>query len=295
MSLASPSFAEWKRSGKVFDHRGHRIFYQTSAKNESASAGRLLLIHGFPTASWDWARIWQPLAQHFELITLDMIGFGFSAKPTDFAYSIKAQADLIGALLAHLGIPSCHLLVHDYGNTVAQELLARQIDKSATLALSSMCLLNGGLFPEAHRPLLIQELLLSPLGPLIARLSNRRTFAASMRKIFGPDTQPTDAELDEFWQLLTHANGMQIMPKHIRYLVERRQNRERWVGAVVSSPVPLRLIDGMVDPISGAHLVERYRQLVPKPDVVELEHIGHYPQVEAPEAVLSAFLKFHGR
>jgi pimeloyl-ACP methyl ester carboxylesterase len=43
----------------------------------------------------------------------------------------------------------------------------------------------------------------------------------------------------------------------------------------------LRVIDGEVDPISGAHMVERYRA-DPQPDTVLLSGIGHYPQIEAP-------------
>ncbi|HBZ98771.1 MAG TPA: alpha/beta hydrolase, partial [Pseudomonas sp.] len=46
--------------------------------------------------------------------------------------------------------------------------------------------------------------------------------------------------------------------------------------------VPMRVIDGAADPISGAHMVARYRELIPAPDTVLLEGIGHYPQVEAP-------------
>lgn len=56
--------------------------------------------------------------------------------------------------------------------------------------------------------------------------------------------------------------------------------------------VPLRLIDGGVDPISGAHMLARYRELVPNPDCVLLENIGHYPQTEAPDAVLRHYLEF---
>jgi pimeloyl-ACP methyl ester carboxylesterase len=58
--------------------------------------------------------------------------------------------------------------------------------------------------------------------------------------------------------------------------------------------VPLRLVNGPDDPVSGAHMVARYRELIPAPDTVSLPGIGHYPQVEAPSAVLDAFLQFHG-
>jgi pimeloyl-ACP methyl ester carboxylesterase len=57
----------------------------------------------------------------------------------------------------------------------------------------------------------------------------------------------------------------------------------------------MRFINGLLDPISGAHMVVRYRELVPNPDVVELPDIGHYPQLEAPDAVLAAILEHFGR
>ena len=56
--------------------------------------------------------------------------------------------------------------------------------------------------------------------------------------------------------------------------------------------VPLRLINGPDDPVSGKHMAERYRELVPEADIVLLEGIGHYPQTEAPQQVLNAYLEF---
>ena len=52
------------------------------------------------------------------------------------------------------------------------------------------------------------------------------------------------------------------------------------------------MIDGAADPISGAHMVARYREVVGHGTVVELPGIGHYPQMEAPEAVLEHYLRF---
>mgnify|MGYP003377880407 CR=1 FL=1 len=63
----------------------------------------------------------------------------------------------------------------------------------------------------------------------------------------------------------------------------------------MAAPVPVRLIAGLADPVSGAHMVARYRALVPAPDVVELAAVGHYPQLEAPDAVLAAAIEFLDR
>ena len=272
---------EWRATGDSFEWRGEQIFFRTGGTGEP-----LLLVHGFPTASWDWATVWPRLAARYRVLALDMIGFGLSAKPRGFPYSIVAQADLFEAFLARERVVGYRILAHDYGNSVAQELLAR--DRGA---IASVCFLNGGLFPESHRALPMQRLLASPLGPLIARFASYRTFAASMRRIWGTRPLP-EAELRTMWELASASNGLAIMPKLLGYMAERRRHRARWVGALVDARVPLRLIDGLVDPVSGAHLVARYRELVGAADVVELPGVGHYPQVEAPDAVADAALAF---
>jgi pimeloyl-ACP methyl ester carboxylesterase len=290
--LPAETFKDWREHGAYFEHRGRRIFYRAEGKAGDAPA--LVLIHGFPTASWDWHHQWPALCQSFGLVVApDMIGFGYSAKPRDYDYSIHDQADLHEALLRELGVRRYHVLAHDYGDTVAQELLARHVERPRSPELRSVCFLNGGLFPETHRARLIQKLLAMPIGPLISRMSTRRSFEKSFRSIFGAQTQPSAQEMNEFWALVEYNQGAGIFHKLIGYMAERRKFRDRWVGALQKSTVPLRVIDGMDDPVSGAHMVARYRELVPNPDVVELPGIGHYPQVEAPDAVLKAFMEFH--
>lgn len=288
------SLEDWRRRGRTYRHRGHEIFYVDEGRGDA-----LVCIHGFPTATWDWAPLWPELTARYRVIAPDMIGFGFSAKPRDYHYSILDQADLFEGLLAQLGVTKALLLAHDYGDTVAQELLARFNERQRSgqlgLMLRSVCFLNGGLFPETHRPRLVQKLLHGPFGPLVSRLMNRRGFDRSFSAIFGPDTQPSKQDLAAFWQLLAHNGGQRIMHKLIRYMAERREHRARWVGALTSAKIPLRVIDGAVDPVSGAHMVARYRELVPNPDTVLLPTIGHYPQVEAPQAVLQPYLEFAAR
>jgi len=73
---------------------------------------------------------------------------------------------------------------------------------------------------------------------------------------------------------------------------DRKKYQERWVAALQNSPIPILLIDGTADQISGKHMAERYRELIPNPVIVLLEKIGHYPQTEAPEEVLKAYFDF---
>jgi len=296
--------SQWQDLGDFFVYRknevDYRIFYRDSLQNHPQEINKpvLLLIHGFPTASLDWQHIWDELSHYFRLLTLDMIGFGLSDKPEVYEYTIHDQADIFQTLLNNVNITDYHILAHDYGDTVAQELLARQLDiqkkrlstSSSIGKIHSTILLNGGLFPETHRPVLMQKLLISSIGPWLIRFYSYEKFKKTFSHICA---QPiAEEELASYWQLLQYNNGTKVMPKLIRYMQERKQYRDRWVGVLENITMPLRLIDGINDPISGQHMVERYRQLVKQPDIVELKNIGHYPQVEAPNKVLAAALEF---
>ena len=282
---------DWYASGHTFSYRQHALFYRDEGAGET-----LVCIHGFPTASWDWHKLWPALTERFRVVAMDMLGFGFSDKPRNHTYSLFTQATLHEVLLQHLGLGDIHILAHDYGDTVAQELLARQRKRQAQamagLHIKSVCLLNGGIFPEAIRPRPIQKLLQGPLGWFVGRLMTEGQFRKSFSAVFGPDTQPTDDDLAAFWDLIAHNDGVKIAHKISQYQKERRQNRKRWVGALQRTTAPLRFVCGPLDPVSGAAMAARYRQIIPDPDVVVLDGIGHYPQVEAPERVLEAFFAF---
>ena len=286
MPLAEIPLRAWRKHAREFVFRGRAIRYWVAGQGEP-----LLLIHGFPTASWDWHYLWQPLAQRNLVIACDMLGFGDSAKPLDHVYCLLEQADLQQALLEHLRVTQpVHVLAHDYGDSVAQELLARHYE--GRFEMASCVFLNGGLFPETHRTALVQKLLLSPLGWMIGRAFGRNALSDNFSLIFGSDTRPSESALDDFWSLISCNEGTRILHKLIAYIPQRRRLRERWVSAMQRGEVPLRVIDGEIDPISGAHMVERYQQLVPHADTVLLANIGHYPQIEAPVQVLKHYLAF---
>ena len=281
--------SHWRSSGHFLNVDGQQVFYKTEGTGPV-----LLLIHGYPTASFDWAKIWPKLTTQFHCVTLDMPGFGFSDKSPK-KYLIKEQADTISEVIRHLGITSAHVLSHDYGDTVAQEMMAQQLENDLAFRIESLHLLNGGLFPETHRALPIQKLLLSPIGGLLIRFLNKNAIRKSMHNIFGPNTPPSDQDINDFWILISTNNGHKHMHLLLDYMKQRKQYRERWVSALQNANAPLRLTAGMADPISGAHMVARYKQLIPNADVIEFDQIGHYPQIESAEAVLKSITSFLGR
>ena len=286
--------ARWKAAGQYFDYLGFDIFHRIAG-----SGPPLLLIHGYPFNTWDWSLIWPTLIQRFTVIAPDMIGMGFSAKPVAYEYSVHDHADMHEALLEHLGVRRVHVLAHDIGDSVGQELLARyEFGQQAFGAprFDSITWLNGGLFNEAYTPRTMQKVMSrSPLGDIIGPLQSsslsRRLLEPTINEMFGPDTKPSRQTMERFHQILEYNDGKQVMHKVGRFINDRYTHRNRWVRAMRQTEVPMRLIDGPADPNSGAHMARRYTEVIPHPDVVLLgERIGHWPQLEAPQEVLEHFL-----
>ena len=256
----------------------------------------LLCLHGFPSSSFDYHKIWDKLRLRFSILAFDMIGYGFSDKPSNYDYTTFNQVDVLNSLIKNLHIEKLHILAHDYGNTITQELLARREEKRLSFSIETICFLNGALFPETHRPIAAQKLLISPFGFLFAKLISDAKFKKSLASVFGENTQPTDEEMNDFVQVFKYNDGKRIAHKLIRYMTEREKYRGRWVGAIQGMKQPFRFINGLADKVSGAHLVKRFREVVPhQTDIIELENVGHYPHYEVPETVTEKYFEFHDR
>lgn len=280
---------EWRKSGAYFNYRNYKIFYRF----EKPASEALVCLHGFPSSAYDYHKIYPHLAAEFSVLNFDLIGYGFSGKPTDFDYTTFQQADVLQNLVEQLNIKKLHVLAHDYGNTLTLELLARAAENRLSFTIETICFLNGALFPETHRPILAQKLLISPLGFLFAKFIGDAQFKRSLASVFGEKTQPNAAELNDFVEVFKYNDGKRITHKLIRYMTEREKYRERWLTALQTMNQPFRFINGLADKVSGAHLVARFRQLVPhQTDIIELENIGHYPHFEIPETVADKYLEF---
>jgi pimeloyl-ACP methyl ester carboxylesterase len=281
--------ADWYKDGRTEIINDLSVFFKRSGKGKS-----LICIHGFPSSSWDFAEVWPSLTERFDVMAHDLIGLGKSAKP-DQPLPISLQADIIEGLVTKAGITEAHIFAHDLGDTVAQELLARQFENSSKINWLSCVFLNGGLFPETHHALFIQKLLLSSLGSFIVKLMSEKSLKKSLTKVFSKAHPPTKEFVHETWKLISENNGISMLPRLICYIEERRTYRERWVMPLVKEALPIRLINGIEDPVSGKHAADRYAEIVPNANIVLLENSGHYPHVETPKEVLKAFFEFHDK
>ena len=99
----------------------------------------LLLIHGFPQTHAMWHRIAPQLMQHFTCVMPDLRGYGYSSCPpndaANEAYSKRAMAKDLGALMASLGHERFAVVGHDRGARVGYRMALDMPEKVTRLAV----------------------------------------------------------------------------------------------------------------------------------------------------------------
>ena len=207
------SASEWKTRGKYFKRPdGHSIFYV-----EEGEGLVILFLHGFPTSSWDWSWVW-PSFSGYRLLAIDFLGYGYSDKPKRYEYSVFDQADMVEEVLQDLNIDQVYLIAHDFGDSVAQELLHRSNNNLLSVELLKILFMNGGLFMKFSSLRPIQKILLSPLGFLVSSLPSFNRFKKSFSEVFSEVHKPTIKELEQFWSIICFNKGHRIAHKLIRYI-----------------------------------------------------------------------------
>ena len=157
----TPRVEEWRARGADEDVAGRRIH----VFRRDGDGPLLLLLHGFPSSSYDWRLLLDEVSDR-RVLAYDCLGFGLSEKPADHDYTLVEQADIAVELVNrhHPGEP-VFLVGHDMGTSVANELMARDIDGRAGIDIRGALLFNGSMIQGAASPTLAQRLLRRPLRP----------------------------------------------------------------------------------------------------------------------------------
>lgn len=286
----------WEAIGTYRELCGHRIFTIDAPPIGAEVHEPLLILHGFPTSSIDYAAVLDPLRAGRRVLLFDDLGFGLSDKP-DQRYTMAEQADVAIAFAAALGIERLALLTHDMGNTVGGELLARRQNGSWSVEITRRVLTNGSIYIEQAHLSDGQQMLLSlpdrkldagfPIGANGLTQSLRATFSSGTAAVpEGWSEDPLPATVEQ----ILHNDGQLMLPRLIRYIEERRQNERRFTGAIEVDPSPLHVVWGLDDPIAVPSMVDTLLAARPDTSVVRLEGVGHYPMVESPAQFLRAVL-----
>ena len=284
---------QWKNLGTFEEVLGHHLFVIDTSKNSSSDKTKpiLVVLHGYPTSTYDYYKVLDGLSRQYRVVMHDHLGFGFSDKPKDIPYSLLDQADRALALWKQLGLKKVTLFAHDYGTSVATEIMARHNIGELEMEIEQLILCNGSIHIELSQLRTIQKLLKHKFwGKFVAMLTNYPIFRKNMRNIYFDKSKVTDDELREMWNLIELNGGRKIIHKLTQYITERYTYWDRWVGGLEDTQIPTKIVWAKNDPIAIPEIAKLLSSEIPNNELVWMENTGHFLMLENPEEWLRLIL-----
>lgn len=238
----------------------------------------VLLIHGTPSSSREWRHVVKALAPRYRVLAPDHLGFGASDRPADWrTYSLPWHTANLRAWLEALHLPRFHLVVHDFGGPIALPLVLEAPERLLSLTIVQSWLWDLGA-PNIDNPLM-RWLYLS------ANFSARMLVKMS----WGKRTKLTGALHREFKeQFPDRASRAGTWGFARSVSKEGKLMDEQGARLGTLKGVPVLLAWGKSDKVVRPQHLERWKALFPEAQVLELDDVGHFPQIEAPDDLIAA-------
>jgi len=290
--LLRPRDADWQKCRDVVFHSEHscfidvdgiRVHYQEAGDRHAPA---MVLIHGFASSTLVWSNVFLKLAEAgYRVIALDMLGYGYSAKPRNGEYTIAGQAKLLARLLDQLGIARAIFVGSSYGGAVAATcaldypdrveklILVGAVNNNRPLEFTLMRLFGAPVFGDVVSPLLI---------------GSRRLLRRRMKRVYDQHSWVLDEKRVDARHLPLRAAGTQ------RAIIRtvRRWDAERISRDAYLITQPTLLLWGENDleiPLADG---ERLHAEIPGSRLIVLLNCGHLPHEEYPEAFTNVVIDF---
>ena len=290
--LLRPKDAEWEQNRDAIFHAdysrfvdvdGVRVHYQEAGDAEGPP---MILIHGFATSNLVWSKVFLDFAAGgFRVIAPDLLGYGYSDKPSDLDYTIARQAEMVVDFMKQLGVERAVLVGSSYGAAVA-----------ATVALD--------------HPAMVEKLI------LVGAVNNNRPTRYLLMRLFGsPIIGDILSPLLVGSRLLLRKRMKRVYDKHSWVLDERRVDARhlplrtrnahraiirtvrRWDAERVSRDAhlltqPTLLVWGDTDREVPLQDGERLHEAIPGSRLMIFRDCGHLPHEEYPERFTRVVVEF---
>lgn len=287
---------DWKSKGEFITVNDRKLFViDTSSffsSEDKIPTETMVILHGYPTSSYDYYKVLPELSKHYRVIIHDHLGFGFSDKPIDYSYSLLDQADLALQLWQQLGVKKVHLLAHDYGTSVATEIIARNNNNELTIEIENLTLCNGSMHIELSQLRTIQKLLKNKwLGKYVAKLTTYAIFSKNLRNVYFDKTKVSNNELKDMWMQLEYNEGRKVIHKLSQYINERYTYWNRWIGALKETNLQTNIVWAKNDPVAVPAIARLIATEISNNKLFWIENTGHFPMLENPDEWLNCILK----
>lgn len=258
----------------------------------------LVILHGYPTSSYDYYRIIPELSHYYRIVIHDHLGFGFSDKPDSLTYSLIDQADVALQLWHKLGLKSVSILAHDYGTSIAKEILARKNHNLIPLKINKMYLCNSSMRLEHLHLKNIGSLLRDKkIGKYISRLTSHgyRKIKRRFKKENINYKISHDYDINDMWNQMNSSEGQKEIHFLSNFINERYTFWHRWTNALRESKVPVKIFWEKTDPVAVKEIAIALATEEENKMLTWVENVKHYSIIETPNSWIKLVFEYQNR
>jgi pimeloyl-ACP methyl ester carboxylesterase len=290
--LLRPRDADWHRNRDIIFHSDYSRFIEVDGvEMHYQEAGEpsnptVVLIHGFASSTFVWSKVFLELAKSgLRVIAVDLLGFGYSAKPKNGEYTIAGQAKLLRRLLDRLRIDRATIVGSSYGGAVAATcalnypesvdklILVGTVNNNRPLDFALMRVFSSRVVGDVVSPLL---------------LSSRRLLRQRMKRVYDRHAWVLDERrVDARFFPLRAARTQRALIRTVRGWDAERISRD---AHLIQQPTLLLWGENDVEiPLADG---ERLHSEIPNSRLLVFLNCGHLPHEEYPAAFTSIVSNF---
>lgn len=263
---------------------GYRIAYL-----DEGHGPPVILVHGFGGSLWQWEYQHEPLSASHRVITLDMLGAGFSEKP-DLAYTPDQLVEFFSHFMDALQIPRASLVGNSMGAGLVIGMALTYPERADRLVLIT------GLPSQVREKLtspFLKRALHSWVPAWLADLGNRFAGRNVTRKVLDEliydHTLVTADVLDRSYRNRKRAGTIRPLLKTARNLPLWEEGFAKRLGEIRH---PTLIIWGAEDRVFPPQVGQDLHTVIPASVLELVPKAGHIPMWERPDLVNPLLMKF---
>jgi pimeloyl-ACP methyl ester carboxylesterase len=273
---------------------GLKLFYREAG---DASKPTIVLLHGFPSSSFEFHDLIPRLGERFHVIAPDYPGMGYSQTPAPdgLAPSFDNLAMVIDHLLVRLGQPHVILYMHDFGGPVGMRLATSHPALISGLVFQNTTITLSGYNPARLR---VFERIGGKETP--EKLEEAEKSASEQRDIFLHQTGARGASaLDpDDWGADAYAFGFpdsrQYMSRLLMDIVSNTEHYDEWKAYLRSEQPKTLIVWGENDPVFLSTAAEDIKADVPAAKLYYYDG-GHFVLDEFSKEVAARIVRSFSR
>ena len=257
---------------------GMQVHYQRKGKGHP-----LVLVHGFSGHVWNWREWMEHLPNDFELIAMDLPGFGLTGPHPDGNYSTQMSIDFLDQFLTKIGVDTFHLAGNSMGGSISWAYTLAHPDRVRKLVL-----IDAAGYPEKDSKTIAGfKILQYPiLHPLITKVTPKSILEKSLEGTYVDPSYANDDEVDLYHNMLRRAGNRQVLIDRMKI---PRKDKSHLIKNIKN---PTLILWGKEDIIISVENAYLFQKDIDHAQLIVYDQVGHLPMDEVGERSAMDVRKF---